>query len=102
MFSVVLTEKEGYRFAYLLRDGAKSWSGGLRADGELVCDAGCPYRELMLRTLLFKCRNDFVPEAHTSQDWGVDLARFGFGREGDVFRASWEQMRLPHDCGDKE
>ena len=89
----------GYRFYFLLSDGKDSYGGGLSDGGELVCDAACPYKELMLRTLINKCRNDFVPRAFTRADWGLDLVRFGFAREADGYAASWEQLRLPHDCG---
>ena len=54
----------------------------------------------MLRTLVNKCMNDFVPEVFAFDTWGVDLNRFGFERAGERFRAFWETLRLPHDCGD--
>ncbi len=73
----------------------------MREDKFLVCDPACTEKELMLRTLINKCMNDFVPEVYARGDWGTDLTRFGFERAGDVFRSSWEKLRLPHDCGGK-
>ena len=54
----------------------------------------------MLRTLVNKCMNDFVPEVRTRDAWGVPLKRFGFARDGEFFVSSWDKLRLPHDCGD--
>ena len=71
----------------------------LYENGFLVCDGACTQKELMLRTIVNKCMNDFVPEVFARGEWGVDLTRFGFEREGEIFRSSWEKLRLPHDCG---
>ena len=43
--------------------------------------------------------NGFVPEVRTRDNWGVPLERFGFSREGDFWVASYETLKLPHDCG---
>ena len=99
MLSVLSSKKEGFRFYFVLKDGDKCFGGGLREDKFLVCDPACTEKELMLRTLINKCMNDFVPEVYAREDWGTDLTRFGFVRAGDVFRSSWEKLRLPHDCG---
>lgn len=99
MLSVLSSKKEGFRFYFVLKDGDKCFGGGLREDGYLTCDSACTEKELMLRTLISKCMNDFVPEVYAREDWGTDLTRFGFVRAGDVFRSSWEKLRLPHDCG---
>ena len=101
MLSVLSSKKEGFRFYFVLKDGDKCFGGGLREDKFLVCDPACTEKELMLRTLINKCMNDFVPEVYACGDWGTDLARFGFEREGDVYRSSREKLRLPHDCGGK-
>lgn len=53
----------------------------------------------MLRALINKCMNEWIPLVTARDEWGVDLARFGFVREGDLFRSSWQDLRLPHDCG---
>ena len=99
MLSVVLRQAPGFRFYFVLSDGKGDYGGGLREDGSLFCDPACPYKELMLRTLVNKCMNDFVPEVRTRDNWGVPLERFGFSREGEVFVSSWDKLRLPHDCG---
>ena len=98
MLSVLLGQKEGYTFYYSLRDGTDVSGGGLK-EGELVCDENCTQKELMLRTLINKCLNEWIPLVTARDEWGVDLARFGFVREGDLFRSSWQDLRLPHDCG---
>ena len=87
MLSVLSQKREGFRFYFALSDGI------------LVCDDACPQKELMLRTLVNKCMNDFVPEVRTRDNWGVPLERFGFSREGEFWVASYETLKLPHDCG---
>lgn len=99
MLSVLLKEEPGFRFYFVLSDGSCSYGGGLRGDGELYCDPACPQKELMLRALINKCMNEWVPLVTARDEWGVDLARFGFVREGDLFRSSWQDLCLPHDCG---
>ena len=94
MLSVVSSKKEGFRFYFVLKDGDKCFGGGLREDKFLVCDPACTEKELMLRTLINKCMNDFVSEVYARGDWGTDLARFGFEREGDVYRSSRDKLRL--------
>lgn len=100
MLSVLSQKREGFRFYFVLSDGAGEYGGGLTEEGCLVCDGACPQKELMLRTLVNKCMNDFVPEVRTRDAWGVPLERFGFLREGEVFVSAWDRLRLPHDCGD--
>ena len=98
MLSVLLRSKGGYRFYYVLSDGTEEYGGGLTEAGELVCDAACPYKELMLRTLINKCMNEFVPEVKTKDDWGLDLSRFGLEERGGGYAAEFASLRLPHDC----
>lgn len=98
MLSVLLREKEGYRFYYVLKDGAGEYGGGLTEEGFFVCDEDCPQRELMLRTLVNKCMNEFIAEVKAKDEWGVDLARFGFEERDGYWFASFETMKLPHDC----
>lgn len=102
MLSVLLQKKQGYRFYFVLKEEKREYGGGLTEDGFLVCDPACPQKELMLRTLLFKCLNDGVASVFTRGEWDADLARFGFVREGDLYRADLENMRLPHDCGKED
>ena len=99
MLSVISQKKEGFRFYFVLKDGKGEYGGGLTEEGLLVADAACPQKELMLRTLVNKCMNDFVPRAAARDEWGLDLTRFGFLREGALFVASMDTFRLPHDCG---
>lgn len=98
MLSVLSRSRVGYRFYFVLSDGAGEYGGGLTDAGELVCDAACPYKELMLRTLINKCMNDFVPEVTTQDVWGTDLSRFGFEERGGGYAAESGSLRLPHDC----
>ena len=100
MLSVLSQKREGFRFYFVLSDGAGEYGGGLTEEGCLVCDGACPQKELMLRTLVNKCMNDFVPEVRTRDAWGVPLERFGFWREGELFVSAWDKLQLPHDCGD--
>ena len=101
MLAVLLKLKDGFSFYFELTDGRCVSGGGLGEDGLLRSDVPDCYRDLMLRALVSKCMNDFVPEVYACGDWGTDLARFGFEREGDVYRSSREKLRLPHDCGGK-
>ena len=73
--------------------------GYFNEDGFLCVDALCPFKELMLRTLINKCINEFVQKVCAKDVWDTDLVRFGFERQGDVFVSSFETLRLPHDCG---
>ena len=100
MLSVLSQKREGFRFYFALSVGAAVYGGGLTENGILVCNDACPQKELMLRTLVNKCMNDFVPEVRTRDAWGVPLKRFGFARDGEFFVSSWDKLRLPHDCGD--
>ena len=65
MLSVLLQKREGYAFCYALQEGGAVFYGGMTPAGELVCDEACTQKELMLRTLVFKCMNDFVPRVYT-------------------------------------
>ena len=98
MLSVLSQKKQGFRFYFALFDGGATYGGGLTEEGELVSDPDCPQKELMFRTLVFKCMNDGVPEAFTRNVWGLDLARFGFRPDGQVFRADAGSFCLPRDC----
>ena len=99
MLSVLSQKREGFRFYFVLFDGVAEYGGGLTEDGFLVCDEACPQKELMLRTLVNKCMNDFIPEVRTGGIWRMPLERFGFAREGEFWVASYETLKLPHDCG---
>ncbi len=98
MLSVVLRNKEGYRFYYVLTDGSSESGGGLTDKGELVCDERCPQKELLLRALINKCCNEFVARVTARDCWGVDLERFGFVAEAEGYVSSWDRLCLPHDC----
>ena len=98
MLSVLLRKKEGFAFYFVLQDDAGSYGGGLTQEGRLVCEQECPQKELMLRTLINKCKNDFVKEVFSEDIWGLPLERFGFTEENGLYRSSWEALRLPHDC----
>ena len=100
MLSVLSKKREGFRFYFVLSDGAGEYGGGLTEEGFLSCDEACPQKELMLRTFVNKCMNDFVPEVRSRDIWDMPLERFGFSREGEVFVSAWDRLQLPHDCGD--
>lgn len=100
MFSVLLRKKEGFRFYFVLCDGAKEFGGGLTEENFLVCDAACPHKELMLRTLINKCMNDFIPEVKTRGEWGTELARFGFVKRDGLYTAGFDTLKLPHGCAE--
>ena len=100
MLSVLEEKRAGFRFYYTLSDGENSYGGGLTDGGFLFADAACPYKELMLRTLINKCINEFVPAVKAEDEWGADLARFGFKKNSNgIFTASFETLALPHGCG---
>ena len=98
MLSVLCREKEGFAFYFELKDGAETSGGGLTDAGELVCCPACTQKELLLRALVNKCMNDFVPLIKTRDVWGTDLSRFGFVKDGAVFVSSWDRLKLPHGC----
>ncbi len=98
MLSVLSKPRAGYRFYYELFDGENTFGGGVTQEGELVCDGACTQKELMLRTLVFRCLGEGAAPVYTRAAWGCDLARFGFVREGERCTASAESLRLPHDC----
>ena len=62
MLSVLLKPKDGFFFYFELTDGRCVSGGGLGEDGLLRSDVPDCYRDLMLRALVSKCMNDFVPE----------------------------------------
>lgn len=100
MLSVLQGKKAGFRFYYTLADGAASCGGGLTEEGFLTVDAACPYKELMLRTLINKCIHEFVADVKAKDEWGTDLARFGFEKgPNGIYTADFETLALPHDCG---
>lgn len=98
MLSVLSKPKAGCAFYYELFDGENTFGGGMTEGGELFCDAACTQKELMLRTLVFRCMNEGVPAVYARDGWGLDLTRFGFVRNGERFGATAESLRLPHDC----
>ncbi len=102
MLSVLSKQRAGYAFYYELFDGERTFGGGMTEAGELVCDAACTQKELMLRTLVFRCYNEGVASVCTQDVWGTALARFGFVREGGRFVATAASLRLPHDCEEAE
>ena len=99
MLSVLSKQKQGCPFYYELLDGDAVFHGGMNAEGVLFCDQAGRQKELMHRTLVFRCINEGVPAVYARDEWGVDLARFGFVREGGLFCAALQNLCLPHDCG---
>lgn len=98
MISVLQGEKEGFQFFYTLLCDEVSYGGGLTESNFLCVDEGCPYKELMLRTLINKCIQTFAETVYAEDIWGVDLERFGFIRQGEYYAGSYETLKLPHDC----
>ena len=83
MLSVLSKPKADCAFYYELFDGENTFGGGMTEGGELFCDAACTQKELMLRTLVFRCMNEGVPAVYARDGWGLDLTRFGFVRNGE-------------------
>lgn len=76
----------GCAFWYELFDGENTFGGGMTEEGELFCDAACTQKELMLRTLVFRCMNEGVTAVYARDGWGPDLTRFGFVRNRGAVR----------------
>ena len=98
MLSVRFFLKEGYPVSCELKDGENVFFGGVTAQGEFFCEKGVPYPEMMLRALVNKCMDGRIPVLFARDEWGVDLARFGFEWEGERYACPRERLRLPHDC----
>lgn len=98
MVSVLFTKKEGYPVYCVLKDGEKQFSGGVTKDGELFCERGTTFPELMLRAVVNKCMGGGARLLYAKDEWGADLARFGFVPCGDRYVCACEDLKLPHDC----
>lgn len=101
MIQVLLSKKDGFKFFYELIENDNKFFGGLNSDGFLVTDENNTYKELMFRTLVNKCMNDFVLLVKTYDYWGVNLYDFGFEKEDDYYFAKLEKLKLPHYCSHK-
>ena len=98
MISVRFFLKEGYPVSCELKDGEQTYFGGVTARGERFCEKGVPYPEMMLRALVNRCMDGRISVLYAKDEWGVDLTRFGFVSEGEIYSCPRERLCLPHDC----
>jgi len=98
MVKVELIENLEYKFCFMMTEDETTFFGGLTRDYFLIVDENCPYKEMMLRVLINKCMNEFIQEINTTDIWNVDLNKFGFSKEEDVYTCSYFDLKLPHDC----
>jgi len=98
MIEVKLSYKSGCVLYYVMHCDEGQFPGGIDKDYHLFVDPACPYKELMLRSLINKCMDTFFTRFTANDEWGVDLEFFGFKREGDIFVASARELKLPSFC----
>ncbi len=99
MIEVKLSYKSGCILYYEMFCAEGTYCGGIDKDYHLFVSDGCPYKELMLRTLINKCMDTAFTRFTANDEWGVNLTRFGFSKEGELFVAAAAEMKLPSDCG---
>lgn len=98
MLSVNFVEKAGYAAYCTLKDGAREFFGGVRENGVFFCEKQAPYRELMLRALVNRVMRSGPEMLYAQDEWGVELARFGFKKQGGQYACERKNLKLPHDC----
>ncbi len=99
MIEVKLSYKSGCVLYYIMHVAEFTFPGGIDKDYSFFVAEDCPFKELMLRAIINKCMDTTFPKFTAKDEWGVDLTRFGFVKEGDVFIASAADLKLPSDCG---
>lgn len=97
MITVLPEEKEGYALIYRMTAGdGKQTYGGIKLSGELAIDDDCPFKELILRSIIFRMQNTvYVEEVFSQKNYGLPLEQFGFKKENGVYRAKFEEIHLP-------
>ncbi len=98
MIEIKLSYKPGCVLFYVMHCEEGEFYGGIDKDMRLFVSQGCPYRELMLRTLINKCMDTDFPRFTTEDVWGVPLEQFGFAKEGEVYAAAASALSLPDPC----
>jgi hypothetical protein len=98
MIKVELIENPDYKFCFMMSEDDKVYLGGLTREYFLVVNESCPYKEMMLRVLINKCMNEFIQKINTTDIWNIDLAKFGFVKNDDIFTCGCFDLKLPHDC----
>ena len=99
MIEVKLSYKPGCVLYYVMHFGDLQFPGGIDKDFHLFVHPDCPFKELMLRTLINKCMDTELPRFTASDEWGLDLVPFGFKKEGGLFVAAASDLKLPTACG---
>lgn len=104
MIEVKISYKPGCVLYYVMRCDEGEFYGGVDNRFRLFTDPACPYKELMFRTLVFKCMDTPFKRFTTEDAWGLDLLRFGFHKEMEgcfeVYAAAADELKLPADCGE--
>jgi hypothetical protein len=98
MIEVKISYKAGCVLYYVMHYQGNQYPGGIDKDFHLFVSDDCPFKELMLRSLINKCMDTFFARFTANDEWGVDLTPFVFKREGDIFVASARDLKLPSGC----
>ena len=98
MIRVELSYKPGFILCYVMSYEGKEFSGGITADYRFYVDENCPFKELMLRSIINKCMDTDFERFTALDEGGVPLEQFGFRKEDDVYAASAKDMKLPSPC----
>ena len=102
MIEVKISYKPGCVLYYVMECEEGKFEGGVDNRFRLFTDPACPYKELMLRTLIFKCMDTPFKHFTTEDVWGMDLLRFGFHKETEngkeIYAAAADELKLPSDC----
>ena len=98
MIKVELTENLNYKFCFKMTENEKEYFGGLNKEYFISVDDNCPYKEMMLRVLINKCMNEYIQKISTKDIWNVDLKKFGFKKQDDIYVCGFFDLKLPHDC----
>ena len=78
MIRVELSYKPGFILCYVMSYEGKEFSGGITADYRFYIDENCPFKELMLRSIINKCMDTDFERFTAFDEWGVPLEQFGF------------------------
>lgn len=98
MIQVKLSYKSGCILYYVMHCSEGQFEGGIDKHYHFFVDPACPYKELMFRTLVNKCMDTPFQHFTADDEWGISLPFFGFRKEGDVFVAAAQDMKLPSAC----
>ncbi len=99
MIEVKLSYKPGCVLYYIMHVEEFEFPGGIDKDFHFFVAEDCPFKELMLRSIINKCMDTDFDRFTASDEWGLSLEFFGFRKEGDIYVASAKDLRLPSGCG---